>query len=45
MNRNYYINACVVAMVSILFVGCAQKDKTQKKPNFLIRLVDDQSPV
>ena len=45
MNRKLLYTAFVVAMVSILFVGCApKKDKTQKKPNFLFVLVDDQSP-
>lgn len=45
MNNKLLYTAFVVAMVSILFVGCTpKKDKTQKKPNFLFILVDDQSP-
>lgn len=45
MNRKPLYTAFVVAMAAILIVGCApKKNKTQKKPNFLFVLVDDQSP-
>lgn len=45
MNRKPLYTSFVVAMAAILIVGCApKKNKTQKKPNFLFVLVDDQSP-
>lgn len=35
----------IYALVTLLFVGCAEKEPQQpKKPNFLFVLVDDQSP-